>query len=80
MAETLTLYIRRDCHLCDEMQAALQPWQEKLGFILRSVDIDDDIELVAQMGDKVPVLMHGEQEICHYYLDEPALLACLGSR
>jgi Glutaredoxin-like domain (DUF836) len=80
MAEVLTLYIRKDCHLCDEMHGALRPWQAKLGFILQSVDIADDLELIARMGDKVPVLMHGEQEICHYRLDETALLAYLGAR
>lgn len=80
MAEVLTIYVRRDCHLCDQMRAALQPWQAKLGFALQSVDIADDLELIARFGDKVPVLMQGEQEICHYLLDEAALLACLGSR
>ena len=79
MAEVLTLYTRKDCHLCDEMHQALRPWQVKLGFALRSVDITDDPPLVARFGDKVPVLMHGEREICHYRLDEAALLACLAS-
>lgn len=70
------MYIRTDCHLCDEMYDALRPWQAKLGFVLRSVDIDDDPELIARFGDNVPVLMHGEREICHYRLDEAALVAC----
>ena len=80
MTEGLTLYIRRDCHLCDEMHTALQLWQARLGFTLQAVDIADDLELIAQLGDKVPVLMYGEQEVCHHWLDEPALLACLGLR
>jgi Glutaredoxin-like domain (DUF836) len=74
------MYIRTDCHLCDEMYKALQAWQEKLGFALRSVDIADDPGLITRFGDKVPVLMHGEREICHYELDEAALLACLALR
>ncbi len=78
MAEVLTLYIRRDCHLCDEMHSALEPWQAKLGFTLQSVDIADDLVLIARFGDKVPVLTKGEHEICHYQLDEAALLASLG--
>jgi glutaredoxin len=79
MAETLTLYIRRDCHLCDEMYDALQPWQAKLGFALQSIDIADDLGLIARFGDKVPVLVYRGQEICHYRLDEAALLAYLDS-
>lgn len=80
MARILTLYIRRDCHLCDEMHAALEPRQEELGFALQSVDISDDLELIARFGDKVPVLMQGEREVCHYLLDEAALLTCLDLR
>lgn len=80
MAEGLTLYIRRDCHLCDEMYDALRPWEAKLGFALRLVDVDDDPELIARFGDNVPVLMHREREICHYRLDEAALVACFGLR
>jgi glutaredoxin len=80
MVEVLTMYICTDCHLCDEMYEALQPWQGKLGFALRSVDIADDPELIARFGDKVPVLMRGEREICHYRLDETALIACLHLR
>ncbi len=80
MAELLTLYIRGDCHLCDEMYDALRPWQAKLGFALQLVDIADDLELIARFGDKVPVLMHGDRAVCHYRLDEAALVACLDLR
>jgi len=37
------------------------------------VDIDSDPELVARYGHKVPVLVGGDEEICHYFLDEPQL-------
>ena len=80
MAEVLTLYIRGDCHLCDEMHDALRPWQAKLGFALQPVDIADDPGLIARFGDKVPVLMYREREICHYRLDEAALVACFDLR
>lgn len=74
----LILYGRRDCHLCDEMRVALERWRTRLGFVLELKDIDEDPELLAGFGDKVPVLMHGDHEICHYFLDESALLRCLG--
>ena len=50
---------------------ARQPldWQE--------VDIDRDIELVRRYDIQVPVLCLGEQEICHHFFDESALIAAL---
>lgn len=70
----LTLYMRSACHLCEDMQRDLVPWQERLGFSLQTVDVDSDPELVARFNTMVPVLMAGDQEICHYFLDEKALL------
>lgn len=78
MRETiLTLYIRQDCHLCEEMRAELEPWRARLGFDLQVIDIAADPALIARYGDKVPVLARGEREICHYFLDESALQNCL---
>ncbi|RKZ37591.1 MAG: glutaredoxin family protein [Gammaproteobacteria bacterium] len=55
------------------MQAALEPWQERLGFRLEIVDIHDDDALEQRFGEHVPVLMEGDDEICHYVLDAQAL-------
>jgi hypothetical protein len=33
------------------------------------VDVDRDPALEEKWGDKVPVLLDGERELCHYYLD-----------
>ena len=44
-------------------------WQE--------IDIDRDMNLVHLYDSKVPVLCFGDREICHYFLDETALLSVL---
>ncbi len=77
MNPVLTLYSRFHCHLCQDMLAQLHERQTEFGFQLEVVDIDADPELVKRYGEKVPVLLRGELEICHYYLDEAALKACL---
>lgn len=69
----LTLYVRAHCHLCEDMQMALIPWQERLGFELHTVDIDSDAALMERFNTQVPVLMAGDEEICHYFFDEKAL-------
>lgn len=79
MNPVLILYSRFHCHLCQDMQQLLQERQTTLGFQLEIVDIDTDPELVSRYGEKVPVLMIGKQEICHYFLDEAALKACLAA-
>ena len=70
---------RTYCHLCDDMIAALESFRGRfsLTFEIDIVDIDQHPELEAKWGDKVPVLLDGEQEICQYFLDEAALQRAL---
>lgn len=51
MAE-VTLYTRRNCHLCDKALAALK----EAGVIPRQVDIDTDPQLQARFTNDVPVI------------------------
>lgn len=76
-APSLTVYSRSYCHLCDEMLAALRPLQARHGFELRVIDVDSDPQLEARYGELVPVLTHGERELCHYRLDAAVLTAYL---
>ncbi|HHL45052.1 MAG TPA: glutaredoxin family protein [Gammaproteobacteria bacterium] len=70
----LTLYTRSYCHLCEDMHKALLPYQQRYGFKLELIDVDSDAQLERRFDELVPVLMAGEEEICHYFLDEAALL------
>ena len=44
-----------------------------LPFEIEVVDIDLHPVLEEKWGDKVPVLIENDVEICHYFLDEAAL-------
>ena len=70
----LTLYTRVGCHLCDEMKQALVLFQQQYDFSLNIVDIDTDSYLKLRYGERVPVLAAGDQELCHYHLNEKLLL------
>jgi hypothetical protein len=74
---TLTVYSRTYCHLCEEMIAALHSLQGRFHFQLRLVDVDADPALERLHGEKVPVLAHGDRELCHYRLDLAAVTAYL---
>jgi thiol-disulfide isomerase/thioredoxin len=74
----LTLLSRSYCHLCHEMAQALLPLAEEFGVDVDIVDVDDDPELEAHYGERVPVLLHQSVELCHYRLDVAKLRASLG--
>lgn len=74
---TLTLMFRTYCSLCHHMQAALNLLQEELDFQLEIVEIDDFPELEQKYNELVPVLLHEENQLCHWHLDEAALRAYL---
>jgi len=69
----LTLVSRDYCHLCEEMHAALRQLQGRFSFDIEVVDVDSRPDLEAAWGDKVPVLLHGDEEVCHYHLEAEAL-------
>ncbi len=73
----LTVLTRDYCHLCHDMIAALEPLQAERGFLFDLVDVDAQPKLVEKYDELVPVLLAGETEICHYFLDVSALDAYL---
>jgi len=74
----LFFYHRENCHLCDAMRKSLVVFNRNRRTIQwREIDIDRDVNLIRQYDSQVPVLCFGEQEICHHFFDEKALLAAL---
>lgn len=76
-APCFTVYSRSYCHLCDDLIAGLHTLQARQRFEFRVIDVDSDPGLEAQFGELVPLLMHGERELCHYHLDSAAVTAYL---
>ncbi len=44
-----------------------------LTFAIDVIDIDQHSKMEPLWGDKVPVLLDGDEEICHYFFDDAAL-------
>jgi glutaredoxin len=75
VSDTLILYSRADCHLCD-LAAAMM---DRAGVPWRLVDIDDDPELAGKYGIYVPVLQHpGSGRELFFPFDDETLLQFLG--
>lgn len=73
MAIELTLISRSYCHLCHEMEVALAPLASEFDARVIVLDADADENLIERYDELVPVLLHGETEICHYFLDAARL-------
>ncbi len=73
----LVVYSRHGCHLCEDLLQQLIQLQEVYDFGLTEVDVDESEKLIAQYGSKVPVVICKNEEVCHYFLDQVAVMALL---
>jgi hypothetical protein len=53
---TVTLYGRRDCHLCDEAEEMLRRLHVQIGLPYRKVDILSSPELYQELRYRIPVI------------------------
>ena len=74
-----TVYSRHGCHLCEDLLQQLSALQQTHGFTILEVDVDSRSQLIEQYGSQVPVVLCDGQQICHYFLDQAAILQCLKS-
>lgn len=60
---TVTLYMRQDCHLCEQAKADLAALQEKYPHRLVEVDIDSDPALQSKYMVEIPVIEVGPYQL-----------------
>ena len=81
---SLTLLSRAYCHLCDDMAAALAPLAARFGVPVIVVDVDAHPALEARYGERVPVVLLGDEhagaELCHHRLDPAAVTRALAAQ
>lgn len=76
----LTLYTRRQCHLCDVMKAVVRDAARTWMVTVDEVDVDGDAALAARYGHDVPVLAIDGREAARHRLTPDALEALLRAR
>ena len=59
------------------MEAVVRPLATAYDVVLELVDVDSSEAIEAAYGERVPVLRHGERELCHYFVDADELRAYL---
>ena len=75
MGDRLTVLSRGWSHLCDELLDALRPLARELELAIDVIDVDAHPEFEAAYGERVPVVLAGDRELCHYRLDIEAIRA-----
>jgi hypothetical protein len=76
---TLTLYSKPGCHLCEELRAQLDEFNQHYDFELREIDITQDADLFAQYRYEIPVLLRDGREIARGRIGDRELVAWLKS-
>jgi thioredoxin reductase (NADPH) len=61
------------------MREALAPLASAAGCSVEEIDVDGNPALEARWGERVPVLLAAERELCHYRIDRAALAAYLAN-
>jgi glutaredoxin len=75
---TLTLYVGRDCHLCEIAHAELAALREELGFEVEEVDITGVPELERRYREWLPVIEHEGRRLSVYRVEEQAVREAVG--
>ena len=73
----LTFIYRSGCHLCDVMWEELETFRASPSIHIKQLDLGRERGLEAQYGTLIPVLLHADHEICHYFLDSEKLTSYL---
>jgi hypothetical protein len=71
----LTLFVARDCHLCELARADLELLAPELGFEVDEVDITGVPELERAYREWIPVVEHEGERISVYRVEPDALRA-----
>jgi hypothetical protein len=73
--KTLTLYVGRDCHLCELARTALARLREEIAFEIEEVDVTGVPELEARYRRWLPVGEVDGERVFVYRVEEDAVRA-----
>jgi len=76
----VTLYSKKDCHLCDIAKETLLKIQEKYVFPLIEIDIEKDRAIFEKYKYLIPVIEIDGEIVSNYQVDENKLILKLKSQ
>ena len=69
--------VREGCHLCEVAEADVERICGELGVPWQAADVDADLQLRAEYGDRVPVILIDGREHGFWKVEEQRLRAAL---
>ena len=78
MSGPLVLFVRADCHLCEQFLLDFSLDFPQAAATLRLCDVDADPTLAAQYGLRVPVLSVAGRAVCEGSYDSEEVRGALG--
>lgn len=73
----LTLYTRKNCHLCEQAKQAISELKGEFHFMLEEIDIDRSDELTETYGLMIPVLLINGKEAAFGQINHHIIRNCL---
>ena len=80
MTDTLVVYSKPGCHLCDEMKTVIARVGRSRPLVVEEVDISGDASLEALYGLEIPVLMVNGRKAAKYRISDSELIRILEGR
>ena len=76
---TLTFIHRSGCHLCEAMWAELDGIRASGEVEFDCIDLVREPRLEERYGESIPLLLHGDEELCRYFLDPARVTSALAA-
>jgi glutaredoxin len=77
MSNLVTIYSRKNCHLCEVAESTLSQLKEELTFEIEVTYIDGDAELEKLYGHEVPVIHIDGEHHDFFKVDPVRFRSCL---
>lgn len=76
----VTIYSKKDCHLCDVAKETLLRIQKEYGFSLIEIDIEKDRAIFEKYKYLIPVIEIDGEIVSNYMVDETKLKNIISSQ
>ena len=74
---TVSLLTRAVCGSCARVANQIRPIVSDMNASLEILDVDEDAELAAEFGDRVPVVLVNDEEIACWEIDDDELIEAI---
>lgn len=78
-AMKITIYSKKDCHLCEEAKQVLKRFVDEYSLEIEEIDINEDKDLFEKYQFEIPVIFLNDRKLFKYRIDEEKLRKAIQS-